>query len=642
MSVKLKSQYHLFRYASEWDPREKGKTKGGYLEGKIELPSVSDGMKVVISTYPTSLPNNPPAGVEDVHPTLLHVVRKTRNRRLNELEPVPNIHHWRQEFIIANNTVTVVNRVSNMDEERSVPDQDQLFPLNDERVLSFGKEIGEINMIILIPKTDARAHGKDVTLKDLLKSRIQDTKDMKIIEDHYKGKNSVNLKKVRLKVDFYKHQESTPYDCVISETISDTASKHLGAMDFHDATPLRSCQFGGRKVVMVAEFGLAIDVEPRFQLFDRHGTRQKHLEDNSEYIIQPMASHKEPTETVAVFKESIIFITPPQPNLARILAEGMSIMLVGRRRSDEFESRKRFPFSYETHKDDCVYCLDNPDGVNISVTGHAALAPKKEVPRPGRKKRRMSGNDVEDVSTKCKYSPSRSFGNTEDLRTPTPIRKITDGFSQVKLLSPKPDESIIKTEVVDIDMDDHTVSHDYHSAAAELYTTVQQLLPSTGELFTAIQEMSTSRPIYTKPTTLATTREMYTTLQPSSTVVSSNTDMYAAMLQHMPATQAIHFNDRPVYRRRRSEEIQMMRPYQTPRTRGTVIRPSYTRTSNSAERFLELYSQDYEGAPRRISLPQWEQETALDLVKKVQDEVDDVERDKSLHPKLRFKSKSVE
>ena len=40
VSVEVK-QDHLFRYPSEWDPRETGKTKGGYLEGRIQLPKVN-------------------------------------------------------------------------------------------------------------------------------------------------------------------------------------------------------------------------------------------------------------------------------------------------------------------------------------------------------------------------------------------------------------------------------------------------------------------------------------------------------------------------------------------------------------------------------------------------------------------------
>ena len=40
VSIDVK-QHHLFRYPSEWDPRESGKTKGGYLEGRIQLPKVN-------------------------------------------------------------------------------------------------------------------------------------------------------------------------------------------------------------------------------------------------------------------------------------------------------------------------------------------------------------------------------------------------------------------------------------------------------------------------------------------------------------------------------------------------------------------------------------------------------------------------
>ena len=67
------------------------------------------------------------------------------------------------------------------------------------------------------------------------------------MEDQFKGKNSVNLKKVKLKVDFYRLSETVPFiPSQISATVSDTASKHLGALDFHDATPLKSCGEGGR------------------------------------------------------------------------------------------------------------------------------------------------------------------------------------------------------------------------------------------------------------------------------------------------------------------------------------------------------------------------------------------------------------
>lgn len=594
MSIELKSQYHLFRYASEWDPREKGKTKGGYLEGKIHLPRVSEGMKVVISTHPTSMPEGAPTGVEDIHPTLLHVVRKTRNRRMNELEPVPNIHHWRQEFLIVNNRVTVVNRVSNMDELRSVPDQDELFRLNDERVLSFGKDVGDLNMIILIPKTDARAHGKDVTLKDLLRSRIQDEKSITKMEEHYKGKNSVNLKQMKLKVEFYKLSEITPFSSTVSETISDTASKQLGALDFHDATPLKSCQTGGRKVMMVAEFGLAGDVEPRFQLWDHRGQRQKHLEDDPEYITQPMAIHKEPKETVAVFRESIIFITPNQNNLKKIQQFGLSITLAGRRKSDGVESRRRFVFTYIPHNERCPYCEINPDGLDTSENNKAELAPKKLVPRPGRKKRIMSGSQ-----------------DLEPEMSPSKIRKCSGESSKIVTLS-KDDIICLKTE-----------EHDSKSGL-DLSRTVEQLIPTTAELARTIQQMAPQL-IYTQSITTAETYTTpYTTLQ-----CRTIPQVYTT-----PSSEV-----RQAYLRVRSEEFLLSQPQRD----SVALLRSNSRTSHSVDQFLSLCAPDI---PTRVKTetPTTQEESyqdaPLNLVKIPDTLPMELQPDTSLHPKLRYKSKS--
>merc|ERR1719245_2794617 len=102
-------------------------------------------------------------------------------------------------------------------------------------VLSIGREASELNMIILIPKTEARAAGDDVSLKKLLESRISNPEVLKALTEKYSKKKSVNLKKVRLRVDVF------CLDSSISCPISDTASKAHGAMDLHDATPLRSC-----------------------------------------------------------------------------------------------------------------------------------------------------------------------------------------------------------------------------------------------------------------------------------------------------------------------------------------------------------------------------------------------------------------
>ena len=130
VSVDVK-QDHLFRYPSEWDPRETGKTKGGYLEGRIQLPKVNllknyfKKQKHLVSgqiptadddlhlprigpTEPSSErhpPDHHPRGRDQHHHGQCHhrgQVRKGKgNRRDQDKEPVPNSGHWQQEFLVS-------------------------------------------------------------------------------------------------------------------------------------------------------------------------------------------------------------------------------------------------------------------------------------------------------------------------------------------------------------------------------------------------------------------------------------------------------------------------------------------------------------------------------------------------------------
>ena len=102
----------------------------------------------------------------------------------------------------------------------------------------------------------------------------------------------------------------------ISPSICDTASKEHGAMDFVEASPLRGCSKGGRKVLMVAENQIAKDVEPVFLLYDQNGERLEEMED---ILTQPNDERFPEAKNVSVMKETIIFITPPQPNIEMIM-----------------------------------------------------------------------------------------------------------------------------------------------------------------------------------------------------------------------------------------------------------------------------------------------------------------------------------
>ena len=103
-----------------------------------------------------------------------------------------------------------------------------MFDINEEMVLNIGKEAGELNMIILIPKTEKRANNNDVSLNKLLQSRTNNETALNALSETYTGKNSVNLKKVRLKIDVFCLESGVLLGSSLSCSISDTASKVHG------------------------------------------------------------------------------------------------------------------------------------------------------------------------------------------------------------------------------------------------------------------------------------------------------------------------------------------------------------------------------------------------------------------------------
>jgi len=412
VSIDVKSS-HLFRYASEWDPREPGHTKGGYLEGKLRLPNEgADGLRIVISTRPDSpldleseVVRQVP-GIQYAHPTILYVVRKgASGRRHSELEAVANHKHWRQEFHLVNRQVRIVNQTSEVDEDRYssiAPLQpiDDMFRIEDN-VIDIGKGAGELNLIILIPKTEARAQGGEVTLKKILLDRVgngnrgsvfqrkigefasKDTSNEELaakVLKRYKGKMSSNVKKVRLMVEVFNLRTNELLGHASSQPICDSSSKEHGALDFHTAFPLRCCAKGGRKVFMVCDSALAKDVEPRFQIY----SQGRHLEDKDDLLQQPRLAGG---QQVLVMKETLVFITPPQPHIETIMENGWKIKLVGLRLSDKNISKTKFDFEYfpSDFYDPCIFCELQADGPSFPASLPALVGPA----RPGVKKRRM-------------------------------------------------------------------------------------------------------------------------------------------------------------------------------------------------------------------------------------------------------------
>ena len=148
---------------------------------------------------------------------------------------------------------------------------DDLFSLGPDMVLNFGRKQEELNLVLLIPKTETRAHQEEVTINKVMANRIPEPFLIDTLAGHFNKKNSNNIKKLRIRYEVFA-LDSAPEQLLmsgVSGKISDSASREHGILDFTHATPLSSCERGGRKVFVISQGQIAPDVEPRFQVRDR-------------------------------------------------------------------------------------------------------------------------------------------------------------------------------------------------------------------------------------------------------------------------------------------------------------------------------------------------------------------------------------
>jgi len=354
MSIELQTTQVLMRYISEWDPREAAHTKGGYLEGQIKVPDFNGQMKMVIQTYPAA---DADPLISNVHPILLHVVRIGKGKRDQELEPVPTYFHWKQVFEIKDGNVSILNRLSELDMEkdgqrRNVPLKDVVTRM-EGNAITLGRKRGQLNLVLLQPKQKSRAQKAEATVTKVLMDRLK-TNDEAVISKYerlYKGKNSKNLKRLRLKVDFY--TDTFQYSVISPQTIVDSGNKDIGAMDFVDAHPQKSCTNGGRLIIIISEYNLSKDITPIFQIFTSDSINGEiHRHDLDQYLVQP----EENESRIEIRNTQITFRSPAQPMLQRI-REDFTLKLAVRRNGDGYISSTKFNFEYEPHvAGNCLEC----------------------------------------------------------------------------------------------------------------------------------------------------------------------------------------------------------------------------------------------------------------------------------------------
>jgi len=414
-SISLYTTDILLRYKSEWDPRAHAHTKGGYLDGEIRVPRVPSGERMIMTleTFPA---DDVDPLIASLHPCLLHLVRMGVGKRHNWLEPVPTSTHWRQMFEVVDGKVWVVNTTSSLDvnpdgTKRDVPATDMVTELHGNRII-LGSSKGHLNLVFLKPKRSFC----DATISKVLANRLGITDEEQVTKytNHFTGKKgSNNLIRIRLKVTFFSSSGEEIGSAVSPQTVVDNGSKRIGCMDMYEAWPRRSCALGGRKVIMVSEYELADDVEPKFEVYDSAGNQRPSVED--EWLVQPVNT----SATMTVTNTTIIFLTPAQPNLRRIRESigEFSLKLVARRRSDGLTSRT-FNFQYVEHTEKCDHLVDSEDGV--------ARIEKRTRARPNNKKRRMFKNDESSVGQSITESEhSRPPPKLEITRMSVPSMNIS-------------------------------------------------------------------------------------------------------------------------------------------------------------------------------------------------------------------------
>jgi len=479
--IDLYTTSNLLRYISEWDPRDPAKTKGGYMDGEIKIPNVGGKLKMIIQTYPAE---DVPSLVSNIHPCLLHVVQIVKGRRDQDKEPVPTYYHWKQEFDIEDGKVYVCNKSSELDADRpkQVPEKAFVTTVKGNSIV-LGKTREDLNLILLLPKQQSRAKATEASITDVLADRLEtnDRKKIDLNESFFRKPNAKNLRKIRLRVDFYDENGIHCGWSISPQTIVDTGNKEIGSMDMYDATPRKSCIRGGRKIIMVSEYNLAKGVVPIFEVHDEYGEHQSQLDC---YLTQP--------DQFVIKNQTIIFLTPPQENLEvlRNILGNFSIKLLAKRVGDGYTSNREFEFNYINHRlSNCPFC-----DMKLDTDGLVQIEAGIQKPKPGTKKRKIHDKDstsncklpratkIEELSPR---PPSLTGSSSPSYNNEYPASSSDGGYNSeweyTTTLTPNQLDNLVeKAEIVVVE-DDFPLHEAKHSAGEQFPKRIKTVDEELGE-----------------------------------------------------------------------------------------------------------------------------------------------------------------
>merc|ERR1719400_307031 len=139
-------------------------------------------------------------GLETVHPTILFIIRKGKGNRMTERETIPNHMNWKQELYVINRTVKIRNFITEVDESRYPDIQplakvDDMFLVGEDMVLNLGRGQEELNMVVLIPKTESRSAEKEVTINSVMADRVPSSDLVEQLIANFNKKSSNNIKR---------------------------------------------------------------------------------------------------------------------------------------------------------------------------------------------------------------------------------------------------------------------------------------------------------------------------------------------------------------------------------------------------------------------------------------------------------------
>ena len=143
------------------------------------------------------------------------------------------------------------------------------------------------------------------------------------------------------------------------------ASDIDNGLSLWEVIPQRSCELGGRRVMMASSGSWRGTIVPRFHLYKRGAI---HPHESERFLMQPAI------DTMQRISGSLVFYTPAQPHTVLILDSGFEVRL-GLYRYEDRLMGPTVPFSLIPHNHRgkwCVLCYSFPDS-------HVTVDPVPEV-----------------------------------------------------------------------------------------------------------------------------------------------------------------------------------------------------------------------------------------------------------------------